>query len=42
MDDQVLASIRESEGLPFFPAIAESFKTKGRIIPLLGCIPSRR
>ena len=35
------ASLRGPEGLPFFPAITESLKTRGRIVPLLGCIPDR-
>ena len=41
MDGRVSVSLRGPEGLPFFPAIAESLKTRGRIVPLLSCIPDR-
>ena len=39
MDDRVSASVRGSKGLPLFPIVVESLKTRGRIVPLLDCIP---
>ena len=40
MDGRVSARVRGSKGLPFFPVIVQSLKTRGRIIPILGSIPS--
>ena len=36
MDSRVLASLRRSKGLPFFPTTAKSFITWGRALPLFG------
>ena len=42
MDCRVPVSIRGAKGLPFFPTAAKSLTTRGRALPLFGCLLGSR